>query len=132
MIDTVYALSSAPGKGGVAVIRVSGPESWNSLKSLICNNKVPSVRQADLRRLVDPVSRETLDEAVVIGFRAPASFTGEDIVEYHCHGSPAVIEGVLSALSQMSGHRPAEPGEFTRRAFENGKMDLTEAEAVAD
>ena len=89
-------------------------------------------RKATLCKLVDPVSRETLDHAVVVYFKNPESYTGEDCVEIHCHGSVAVIEALLEALAKIKGLRLAEPGEFTRRAFENGKMDLTEAEAVAD
>jgi tRNA modification GTPase len=82
------------------------------------------------------VSRETkpshIDQAMVIGFKSPASFTGEDVIEYHCHGSPAILEEMLATLAQMEGHRTANHGEFTRRAFDNGKLDLTEAEAIAD
>jgi len=130
--DTIFALSTAPGKAGVAVVRVSGADAWNSFNLLIPNQKNPVPRQAVLRTLANPVSRETIDSAMVIGFRGPASFTGEDVVEYHLHGSPAAVDSLLTALSGMDRHRVAAPGEFTRRAFENGKMDLTAAEAVAD
>lgn len=130
MVETIYALSSAPGRAGVAVIRVSGPRAWDSLKAL--TDRRPKPRYADLCHLKDPVSRETIDHALVIGFSAPASFTGEDVIEYHLHGGKAVIDGLLSVLYSQPNHRMAEPGEFTRRAFENGKMDLTEAEAIAD
>ncbi len=131
-IDTIYALSSASGKAGVSVIRVSGPKAWKSLEILAAGQNLPQPRKASLMSLVNPVSRETIDSAMIIGFRAPASFTGEDVIEYHCHGSPAVLEEMLDVLSKMDGHRLANHGEFTRRAFDNGKLDLTEAEAIAD
>lgn len=130
---TIFALSTAPGRAGVAVLRVSGPQAWDSLKALSAPGApMPGARQATLRILHDPVSRETIDRAMTIGFRAPASFTGEDTIEYHCHGSTAVIQALTDALAKLPGLRPAEPGEFTRRAFENGKMDLTAAEGLAD
>ncbi|MCI5060088.1 MAG: tRNA uridine-5-carboxymethylaminomethyl(34) synthesis GTPase MnmE [Alphaproteobacteria bacterium] len=138
--DTIFALSSAPGKAGVAVIRVSGPLGWKSVNILTnsdttANKLVPN--EAKLLNLSYLVSRETryvkhIDKAFVVGFRAPKSFTGEDVVEYHCHGSPAIIEEMFEALGSIEGCRMAEHGEFTRRAFENGKLDLTEAEAIAD
>ena len=128
--DTIYALATPSGRSGVAVIRVSGKNAWKSLKLLI--NKDIYQRSAHLCVLADPVSRETIDRALVLGFKAPASFTGEDVVEYHVHGGRAVIQSLTKALAAQPGHRMAEPGEFTRRAFENGKIDLTGAEAVAD
>ncbi len=131
MPDTIYALASAKGQSGVAIIRVSGEQALESLKSLT-NNADIAFRKIMLRELIRPVSRETLDRAVVIAFKSPASYTGENVVEYHIHGGSAVIQGVLDALSEQKQHRMAEPGEFTRRAFQNGKMDLTEAEAIAD
>lgn len=131
MTDTIYALASARGTSGVAVIRVSGARSFESLRVFTGMTDIP-YRQAILRKLIDNVSRETLDSALVLAFNAPHSYTGENVVEYHVHGGMAVINGVLNALSRMDGHRMAEAGEFTRRAFENGKMDLTEAEAIAD
>ncbi len=131
MSDTIYALASARGQSGVAVIRVSGPQAINSYVSLSGDAHV-SYRRALLRELKRPVSRETLDRALVILFQGPQSYTGDDVVEYHVHGGMAVVNGVLDALSMQDGHRMAEPGEFTRRAFLNGKMDLTEAEAIAD
>ncbi len=129
--DTIYALATPPGRSGVAVIRVSGSLALKSAGALLDGKDLP-LRRAVVRRLTDPVSRETIDEALVIGFKNPASFTGEDVVEYHVHGGQAVIQSLLSALSFMDTHRMAEPGEFTRRAFENGKLDLTGAEAIAD
>lgn len=128
--DTIYALATPPGQSGVAVVRVSGPEAESGLLKLCAKAVQPRV--AVVRALTHPVSRETVDRALVLLFKAPASFTGEDVVEYHLHGGRAVIAAMIDALSHMEGYRPAEPGEFTRRAFENGKMDLTAAEAVAD
>ena len=129
--DTIFALSSAPGKAGVAVIRVSGPKAWESYQALSGDIKMQP-RQAAVRSLKHPDSGEIIDQAMVIGFKAPASFTGEDVIEYHCHGSPAVLEEMFDVLAAQNSHRLAQHGEFTRRAFENGKLDLTEAEAIAD
>lgn len=131
MTDTIYALASARGQAGVAVIRVSGAHAHDGLKRFTGDTDI-TYRRTLLRELKRPVSRETLDNALVIAFKAPHSYTGEDIVEYHLHGGMAVVQGVLDALSAENHYRMAEPGEFTRRAFENGKMDLTEAEAIAD
>lgn len=127
---TIYALASAPGRSGVAVVRVSGPGARGSLRLLTGRDIQP--RAATLCRLTDPVSHETIDQALVLLFTAPASYTGEDVVEYHLHGSAAVIRSLTDFLARQPAHRLAEPGEFTRRAFEHGKMDLTAAEAVAD
>ncbi|MCB1720723.1 MAG: tRNA uridine-5-carboxymethylaminomethyl(34) synthesis GTPase MnmE [Alphaproteobacteria bacterium] len=191
MSDTIFALASGPGRAGVAVIRVSGPQSWaglqiltrrlegakNALSPRISSDELSGVvsaecfadkipdkrsgafsgmtqdkvassknglailqsdvssllpRQCALCKIYDPLSGEVLDNALILPFKAPASYTGEDVVEYHLHGGRAVVDAVLAALAGFEGHRMAEPGEFTRRAFENGKMDLTEAEAVAD
>lgn len=130
MSDTIFALASGMGRAGVAVVRVSGPDSWNSLAALAGDGGFQP-RLARLCTLRDQ-SGDALDNALVLPFKAPASYTGEDVVEYHLHGGRAVIDAVLEALAQQKNHRMAEPGEFTRRAFENGKMDLTAAEAVAD
>jgi len=130
--DTIYALSSASGKAGVAVIRVSGPKAWESFDKLIGDQNPAQPRSARVYDLINPLTKDVIDHALVIGFKAPQSFTGEDVIEYHCHGSPAVLEGFFDTLAIMDGHRMAEHGEYTRRAFENGKLDLTEAEAVAD
>lgn len=132
MSDTIYALSSASGKAGVAVVRVSGENAWKSLYNFAQLPEIPASRTAHFKKLIDPKSGDLIDHALVIPFKGPASFTGEDVVEYHLHGSAAVIEAFLSALKKQPGHRLAEPGEFTRRAFESGKLDLTEAEAIAD
>lgn len=128
--DTIFALATPPGRSGVAVVRVSGPGTRESLTAL--TGRAVKPRLATLCRLRDPVSREAMDEALVLFFAGPASYTGEDVAEYHLHGSPAVVRSLIAFLSRQPGHRLAEPGEFTRRAFEHGKMDLTEAEAVAD
>lgn len=128
--DTIFALASAPGRAGVAVVRVSGPGAHMSLEKLLGGRPLPQVRKTALRRLTH--GDKLIDDAMVIRFDAPASFTGENVVEYHLHGGRAVIDGLLAALTAMQGHRLAEPGEYTRRAFENGKIDLTGAEAVAD
>lgn len=116
------------------MVRASGPEAWDGLKALSKDNKdLPSPRHAAYWTLIDREHNDLpLDHAMVILFEAPNSFTGERIVEYHLHGGPSVVEGVMSSLSRQPEHRLAEPGEFTRRAFENGKLDLTSAEAVAD
>ncbi len=129
--DTIYALSSAPGKAGVSVVRVSGPGAFDSFKTLSRKAEFEP-RRALFVTLTDPESQTLIDRALAIAFLAPSSFTGENVVEYQLHGSPAVLSSLLTALSRFSGHRLAEPGEYTRRAFENGKLDLTEAEAVAD
>ena len=130
MSDTIFALSSAAGRGGVAVVRVSGALAAVSARALAGKECVP--RYATFVHLKDDVSRETIDHALVTVFESPKSFTGEDVTEYYVHGGRAVVQSLLEALAQQEGHRMAEPGEFTRRAFENGKIDLTEAEAIAD
>jgi tRNA modification GTPase len=131
MSDTIYALASGAGTAGVAVIRVSGPAAGPAIERL-SGAPTPAPRLADLRRLRDPADGSAVDEAIVLWFPGPASYTGEDIAEFHVHGGAAVIEAMISALASAEACRMAEPGEFTRRAFENGKLDLTSAEAVAD
>ncbi|KAA0575587.1 tRNA uridine-5-carboxymethylaminomethyl(34) synthesis GTPase MnmE [Azospirillum sp. Sh1] len=128
---TIYALATAPGRSGVAVVRISGPQAGSALMALT-GRTPPAPRRAVLTKLRDPRTGDALDDALVLRFTAPASFTGEDVVELHLHGGRAVVTGVIEALAILPGLRLAEPGEFTRRAFENGKLDLTEAEAVAD
>ncbi|MDP2699239.1 tRNA uridine-5-carboxymethylaminomethyl(34) synthesis GTPase MnmE [Thalassospira sp.] len=130
--ETIFALSSGAGRAGVAVIRLSGPQSGAVLNELLGRNSPPKPRHAIYAPISDPASGERLDDAVAIYFQGPASFTGEDVVELHVHGGRAVIDGVLDCLSRQPGLRLAEPGEYTRRAFENGKMDLTAAEGIAD
>lgn len=129
--DTIFALSSGVGTGGVAVIRMSGSKAMSVL-DMIATRSTPKPRVAYVRDLFDPMSGEKLDQSLVIYFKGPQSFTGEDIVEYHVHGGRAVIDGVLSCFGHMEGVRLAEPGEFSRRAFENGKLDLTEIEGLSD
>jgi len=127
MNDTIYAPATGAGRAAVAVIRVSGPRASEAVRDLA--GAVPQPRRAVLRQLTH--QGVTLDDALVIWFEGPASYTGEDSAEFHVHGGRAVVEAVLGALNE-NGLRLAEPGEFTRRAFENGKLDLTQAEGVAD
>lgn len=127
---TIYALSSGRGPSGVAVIRLSGPGSHDIVSKLA--GRVPPQRQARLVSLRHPDTGEALDRAIVIVFTNPHSFTGEDVAELHVHGGIAVVQGVLDAIQATGLARPAEPGEFTYRAFRNGKIDLTAAEAVGD
>uniref|UniRef100_A0A8I5R630 5-taurinomethyluridine-[tRNA] synthase subunit GTPB3, mitochondrial n=1 Tax=Papio anubis TaxID=9555 RepID=A0A8I5R630_PAPAN len=158
---TIFALSSGQGRCGIAVIRTSGPSSGHALRILTAARDLPPARHASLRLLSDPCSGEPLDRALVLWFPGPRSFTGEDCVEFHVHGGPAVVSGVLQALGELQpwvrclvlpmglggdqgasdwdlpagsvpGLRPAEAGEFTRRAFANGKLNLTEVEGLAD
>jgi tRNA modification GTPase len=128
--DTIFALASGKGRAGIAVIRLSGLAAGAALKTLI-NDGLPMPRQAKWTNLVNSQG-DVLDDGLVLWFPAPASFTGEDVVELHVHGGTAVMNALLAALSTLPGLRPAEPGEFSRRAFENGKMDLTAAEGLAD
>lgn len=128
--DTILALASGIGRSAVAVIRVSGPAARAVLKAMCA--KLPVPRRATLARLRSPVDGEVLDRSIVLWLPGPDSFTGEDCAEFHTHGGRAVIDGVLGAIAGMDGCRPAEPGEFTRRAFLNGRMDLTAVEALAD
>ena len=127
--DTIYALSTAPGRAGVAVIRVSGPEAGHALTALT-GKPPPPVRVATVARLRDAAGHQ-IDEGLIHYFASPGSFTGEDVAEFHVHGGRATVGAVLSTLGAL-GLRPAEAGEFTRRAVENGKLDLTQAEAIAD
>lgn len=130
MSDTIFALATPPGRGALAVVRLSGPAAGAALQRLA--DALPPPRRASLRRLTDPASGELLDRALLLWLPGPASVTGEDVAELHLHGGRAVAGAVLEALGALPGLRPADPGEFTRRAFLNGRMDLTEAEAVAD
>jgi len=128
--DTIFALSTAPGRAGVALIRVSGPEAGAVLNALA--GSVPPPRHAHLCDLFDIETKESLDQGLVLWFPGPKSFTGEDVAEFHIHGGRATVESLLEALSRLRGLRPAEPGEFTRRAFETGRMDLAQVEGLAD
>ncbi|WP_299890595.1 tRNA uridine-5-carboxymethylaminomethyl(34) synthesis GTPase MnmE [uncultured Ruegeria sp.] len=128
-MDTIFALASAQGKAGVAVIRLSGPRAHHAAATLTGGEL--SARGMKLCTLRDP-SGSRLDDGLVLTFQAPASFTGEDVAELQIHGSTASVNAVLRCLSEADGLRLADPGEFTRRALENGKMDLTQVEGLAD
>jgi tRNA modification GTPase len=127
-MDTIFAPATARGRAGIAVVRLSGPLAFAAAERLA--GPLPSPRRAVLRRLV--ADGDLLDEAVLLAFEPGHSFTGEAVVEFQVHGSPAVLSAVLSALGAMPGLRLAEPGEFTRRALENGRMDLVQVEGLAD
>ena len=129
--DTIIALASGAGRGGVAVIRLSGPASAVILEAMT-KRPPPAPRRAVVRTLRHPATGDYLDEAMVIRMPGPESFTGEDVAELHVHGGMAVIAAVMEAALSTGMARLAEPGEFTRRAFENGRLDLTQAESVAD
>ncbi|XP_051791389.1 tRNA modification GTPase GTPBP3, mitochondrial [Erpetoichthys calabaricus] len=130
---TIFALSSGRGKCGVAVIRVSGPASAFCLSQLTrMKQGLPPPRTAVLHSISDPNSGEVLDRGLLLWFPGPQSFTGEDCAEFHVHGGPAVISAILQALGSLPGLRPAEAGEFTQRAFQAGKLDLTEVEGLGD
>jgi len=128
--DTIFALSSGRPPAAIAVVRMSGPRAGAALEAL--TGRVPVPRKAALVRVRDPKSGEAIDEALALWFPAPHSETGEDVVEFQLHGGHAVIAAVLDALGEIDGCRLAEAGEFTRRAFENGKLDLTAVEGLAD
>jgi tRNA modification GTPase len=127
---TIFALSSGRPPAAVAVVRICGPRASRTLEKLI--GRVPEPRRAALTRVRDPADGETIDEALALWFPGPHSETGEDMAELQLHGGQAVIGAVLDALGRVEGCRPAEPGEFTRRAFINGRLDLTEVEGLAD
>jgi tRNA modification GTPase len=127
---TIFALSSGRPPAAISVIRLSGAGAHEA--AALMAGSLPEPRTAAVRELRHPRSGGLLDEAVVLRFDSPASSTGEDIVEFQCHGGRAVVDAVLAALASLDGLRSAEPGEFTRRAFENGRIDLTEAEGLAD
>ncbi|HEX4196910.1 MAG TPA: tRNA uridine-5-carboxymethylaminomethyl(34) synthesis GTPase MnmE [Caulobacteraceae bacterium] len=129
MADTIFALATAPGRAAVAVVRLSGPGTAAALQTLA--GAPPKRRRPGLRVLRRPVDGAPLDQALVLWFPGPHSYTGEDVAELHLHGGAAVIDGVTEALLGL-GLRLAQPGEFTRRAFENGKLDLSQAEAIGD
>jgi tRNA modification GTPase len=129
-MDTIFALSSGRPPAAVSVIRISGVRAHEAGQALA--GSLPEPRGAAVRELRDPASGELLDQALVLRFDGPASATGEDVVELQCHGGRAIVDAVLAALGRGAGLRAAQPGEFTRRAFENGRIDLTEAEGLAD
>lgn len=127
--DTIFALSSGSPPSAVAVVRISGPQASEVLRQLA--GPLPQARVAARRRLIAP-NKGVIDDALVLWFPGPASATGEDVVELQVHGSRAVLQAIIQVLGVHEGVRAAEPGEFTRRSFENGKIDLTEAEAIDD
>lgn len=128
-MDTIFALASARGRAGIAVVRVSGPAAHEAARRL--GGRVPAMRQTEMMRLTDEEGGH-LDSALVLAFPSGRSFTGEPTVEFHLHGAETTVSAVLRALSAMTGFRPAEAGEFTRRAFSNGKLDLAQVEGLAD
>ena len=128
---TIFALASGAGRAGVAVVRISG-SACSSICRDLSGKDVSTPRKAVLRVLADPVSGDVIDKGLIIWFPGPMSFTGEDVLELHVHGGPAVLAGLFEALMSRRDVRPAEAGEFSRRAFLNGKLDLTEAEGLAD
>ncbi len=128
---TIYALSTGSGVAGVAIIRVSGPEAANVVKSLT-QEEIPTPRMATLRKINNINTSELIDEGIIIWFPGPESYTGEDMAEIHIHGSKAVIIAVQNEISKLTNCRLAEPGEFTKLAFQNGKINLLKAESIAD
>jgi len=128
---TIYALASGPGISGIAIIRVSGKNTQDVIKK-ITGKGLPTPRLATLRKFNKNGQKKLIDEGIIIWFPAPNSYTGEDLAEFHIHGSHAVINAMHLALSKVKGCRLAEPGEFTRRAFQNGRINLLKAESIAD
>ena len=128
---TIYALSTGPGISGIAVIRVSGKDTADVVK-ILTRSKLPPSRVATFTKFNKNGVKELIDEGVVIWFPAPNSYTGEDLAEFHVHGSRAVINAMHSSISKIKNCRLAEPGEFTKRAFQNGKINLLKAESIAD
>ena len=128
---TIYALSSGPGISGVAIIRISGSDASKAL-TLLTGKPLPTPRVATLRKINNIKTSELIDEGIIIWFPGPESYTGEDMLEFHVHGSRAVIESIHSSISEVENCRLAEPGEFTKIAFLNGKINLLKAESIAD
>ncbi|MEB2283370.1 MAG: tRNA uridine-5-carboxymethylaminomethyl(34) synthesis GTPase MnmE [Polyangiaceae bacterium UTPRO1] len=133
--ETIAAIATAPGPGGIAIVRVSGSEACAVADAVFrraTGSGVPESRRIYVGNLVDPATGEVIDEVLAFGMRGPKSFTGEDVVEIHCHGGTLVTRRILETICARPAVRPAEPGEFTKRAFLNGRIDLVQAEAVAD
>ena len=128
---TIYALSSGPGTSGVAVVRISGPDASKVLK-LLTKHELPAPRVATLRKINNINTSELIDEGLILWFPGPQSYTGEDMVEIHIHGGKAVVGALLNTLSNIKECRLADPGEFTKLAFQNGKINLLKAESIAD
>jgi len=129
-MDTIVALSSGALPAGIAVVRASGPVAWDLARAVA--GEPDAVRRASLRPFRDPGSGETIDRGLLLGFRGPNTVTGEDLVEFHCHGGPAVVRALLRVLTNRPNARLAEPGEFTRRGFLNGRLDLAAVEGLGD
>ncbi len=130
--DSIVALSTPPGRGGIGVVRVSGPDALSFLRKLTGKESCdPQVNCMTLRTLIDPFSGDVLDQALTCFFQAPHSFTGEDVVEFHCHGSPVLLRRIVDTILQLDA-RMANPGEFSLRAVMNGRMQLAQAEAIRD
>lgn len=129
-VDTIFALSSGAPPAAIGLIRISGPHAGAALSALA--GRLPAPRHATLARLRDPVTGAPLDNSLLLWFPGPATATGEDLAEIHAHGGRAVVAAILASLNSIAGLRGAEPGEFTRRALTNGRIDLTEAEGLAD
>ena len=128
---TIYALSSGPGISGIAVIRVSGEQTKKIITS-ITDGKLPKERIATLKKFTNPKNGERIDEGLVIYFKSPNSYTGEDMAEFHVHGSKAVVQKILNVLDEYEDCRLSEPGEFTKIAFYNNKVNLLKAESIGD
>ncbi|MGH6830417.1 MAG: tRNA uridine-5-carboxymethylaminomethyl(34) synthesis GTPase MnmE, partial [Methylocella sp.] len=128
--DTIFAIASGAGRAAIAVLRVSGTLTRQIVESVA--GSLPKPRFAAQRTFRDPATGEAIDKGLVVFFPAPKSYTGEDYAEFHVHGGRAVVAAMVKAIGGIAGTRPAEPGEFTRRALVNGKMDLAEVEGLAD
>ena len=129
--DTIFALASGRGRAGVAIVRVSGPQACEAVR-VLTRQDTPGERKVVYRTVFGMTNGTIIDQAIIIRFAAPHSYTGEDVVEFQIHGGAAVISALLAELGLLDGLRLAEPGEFTRRAVENGRLDLAQAEAIAD
>ena len=128
---TIYALSTGPGISGIAVIRISGNETKKAIE-ILTKKELPEPRVATLRKIFQINDSELIDEGLILWFPGPESYTGEDMAEIHVHGSKAVVDALHSSLSKIDNFRLAEPGEFTKLAFQNGKINLLKAESIAD
>ena len=128
---TIYALSSGPGISGVAIIRISGSDASKAI-TLLTGKPIPSPRVASLRKINNINTSELIDEGLILWFPGPQSYTGEDMVEIHIHGGKAVVDALLNTLSNVKECRLADPGEFTKLAFQNSKINLLKAESIAD
>jgi len=128
---TIYALSTGPGVSGVAIVRISGPEASKAIK-LLTKKNLPTPRIATLRKINNINTSELIDEGIIIWFPGPESYTGEDMAEFHVHGGKAIVLALQNELSKIENFRLAEPGEFTKIAFQNGKINLLKAEGIAD